>query len=417
MEEKLVALSIGSDNISAAISKDDNGEFVILDTISRPSKGIIKGKIVDNDLAIESIVEVLEELSKINLEKIASVYISLGAKDARIVKNTGVYLSDYKSTVLTKREITKAYLNGKNVITENDEYIVDAVISAIRVNDNETLEPPIGIAASSLELDLEVIVAKKEFVDSVKNIFDRIGCEINGFLIGVEALKEIFLADNNSRNNLIIDFGAEKTEFAYFENGRLSNIGAIPLGGLNITKDLSIVTTYDESVMEEVKQINSGKYSSLRKDFAKIEVLEDTIEADLFYEIINARFEEIFNYLKKELEYLGIYDKIENIIILGDAIGSFEEIDLLIEEILQKKINIYTKNELNIEKSSIITPIAIVKEVYDRLKLLSDDSKIIEKSLNEETTIHKLQEESTNDIKKVKKKGLSKVLGFLGDIF
>lgn len=417
MEGKLVALSIGSDNISAAIAKDDNGEFVILDTISRPSKGIRKGKIVDNDLAIESIVEVLEELSKINLEKIASVYISLGAKNARVIKNAGVYLSDYKSTVLTKREITKAYLNGKNVIVENDEYIIDAIISKIRVNNNEVLELPFGIAASSLEIDLDVIVAKREFVDSVKSLFDRIGCEVNGFLIGVEALKEIFFADNNIGNNLIVDFGAEKTEFAYFTNGRLEHIGAIPLGGFNITKDLSIVTTYDEEVMEEIKKKNSHIYSSLRKNFAKIEVLEDTVEADLFYEIINARFEEILNYLKKELEYLGIYDKIEIITILGDGIGSFEEIDLLIEDVLQKKVNVFTKNELNIEKSSIITPIAIVKEVYDRLKLLSDDSKAIEKNFQEEILVQKQKEESTDDIKKEKKKGLSKVLGFLGDIF
>ncbi|MGL4451533.1 MAG: cell division FtsA domain-containing protein [Sarcina sp.] len=416
MEEKLVALSIGSDNISAAIARDDNGEFVILDTFSKPSKGIRKGKIIDNDLAIESIVEVLEELSKINSEKIVSVYISLGVKDARVIKNTGVYLSEYRSTVLTKREITKAYLNGKNVIAENDEYIVDAIISKVRVNDKEVLESPVGIASSSLEIDLDVIVAKKEFIDCVKNIFDRIGCEINGFLIGVEALKEIFFADNNIENNLIVDFGAEKTEFAYFTDGRLEQIGAIPLGGLNITKDLSIVTTYDEEVMEEIKKKNSQIYLSLRKNFAKIEVLDDTIEADLFYEIINARFEEILNYLKKELEYLGIYDKIENITILGDGIGSFEEINLLIEEVLHKKVNVFTKNELNIEKSSIITPIAIVKEVYDRLKLLSDDSKVIEKNFKEEVLVQK-EEESINDIKKEKKKGLSKVLGFLGDIF
>ncbi|MGL5067047.1 MAG: cell division FtsA domain-containing protein [Sarcina sp.] len=422
MEGKLVALSIGSDNISAATAKDENGEFAIIDTITKESKGISKGRIIDTELAIESIVNVLEELSKLNLEKISSVYISLGVKDIRVVENTGKYLSKYKSTVLTKREVTKAYLDGKNVEVRNNEYIVDAIIRRIRVDGNEILEAPIGIAASSLEVDLDVIIAKKELIETIKNIFLRIGCEINGFLIGIESLKQIFLVDNYRENNLIIDFGAEKTEFVYFENRKIKELGLIPLGGLNITKDLSIVTTYSEEIMEKIKKENSSSYLRQRKDFAKIEVLDGFIEADLFYDIINARLEEILNYVKKELECLGIYDKIENITILGDGIGLFEEINLLVEEVLQKKVNIFTKNELNIAKSSIITPIAIVKEVYDRLNLLSDASNEVEVSFGKETYVNETQiksniEESSDEVKKEKKKGLSKVLRFLGDIF
>ena len=417
MAEKIVALSIGSKNISAAIANDNEGEFTILDTIARPSKGISKGKIAKADLAIESVVEVLEELSKMNFEKIPSVYISLGTENIRIVKNTGVYLSEYKNTILTQKEVKKAYINGKNINSENDEYIVDAIIRKVRVNNNEILESPIGIESSSLEIDLDVIIAKKDFIDDVKSMFTRIGCEINGFLLGIESLKQIFLVDNNNANNLIIDFGGEKTEFIYFEDGRVANIGYIPLGGVNITKDLSIVTTYSEEVMEVIKKKNSSSYSTFRNDFAKIEVLEDYVEADLFYDIINARFEEILNYVKKELEYSGVYDKIENITILGDGIGSFEKINLLIEDILQKKVNVFTKNELNIEKSSIITPIAIVKEVYDRVKLLGDDSNEVEVSFKRETYVKEVEEESFDEVKIVKKKGLSKVLGFLGDIF
>ncbi|WP_297519524.1 cell division FtsA domain-containing protein [uncultured Clostridium sp.] len=417
MAEKIVALSIGSKNISAAIANDNEGEFTILDTIVRPSKGISKGKIAKVDLAIESVVEVLEELSKMNFEKIPSVYISLGTENIRIVKNTGVYLSEYKNTILTQKEVKKAYINGKNINSENDEYIVDAIIRKVRVNNNEILESPMGIESSSLEIDLDVIIAKKDFIDDVKSMFTRIGCEINGFLLGVESLKQIFLVDNNNANNLIIDFGGEKTEFIYFEDGRVANIGYIPLGGVNITKDLSIVTTYSEEVMEVIKKKNSSSYSTFRNDFAKIEVLEDYVEADLFYDIINARFEEILNYVKKELEYSGVYDKIENITILGDGIGSFEKINLLIEDILQKKVNVFTKNELNIEKSSIITPIAIVKEVYDRVKLLGDDSNEVEVSFKRETYVKEVEEESFDEVKIVKKKGLSKVLGFLGDIF
>ncbi|MGL4739831.1 MAG: hypothetical protein ACRC41_03385 [Sarcina sp.] len=414
MSKKIVALSIGSSYITAALAQENNGEFELLDNVIRPSKGIKKGRVIDVDLTVETVIGVLQELSTKNDEMYESMYVSLPLSDVKVINSKGTFKSS-KEVIVTKREITETYIKAKKININNDEYIIDAIIQGFYVNDEGYIENPLNKSVKNFEMDLDIIVAKKEIIEEFEKVFERVSCKVKGYILGIDALKNIFLIDNKRENTLIIDFHANNTKVGYFEYGRIKEVLNIPLGGDDITRDLAIVTKQSPALMEQVKIENSGKYAKLRKEFAKIEIADTTFEAGLLFDIINARVDEITNYIKKELETLGIYDKIENIIIIGDSIVSFEEIDILLEEILQKKLKIITKSELNIENSSIIIPIAIVKEAYDRLKLLSEEFVVTNKSLDKEN-VEKI-EVSEENVKKVKKKGISKVLGFLGDIF
>lgn len=422
MFSNLVALNLGSDKITAAISGDNSAEFEILDSVEVLSKGIENGIIKDKELAAECIKEALKKLSEKTSKSIKSVYISLGTKNSRIISNKGIYLSGNSDLGITSKEISKAYLNGKNVKINEDEYIADAIINEFYTEQEGYVENPLRIKSSSLEVDLDIVVSKKEIIEDIKEVFSGLGYEIKGFLLGIASLKKIFLDEKTvSKNLAIVEVGADKTEIAYFSKNRLKSLGYVPLGGRNITNDLSIAIEKDKEIAEKLKCEHSLSYITLRRDFSKIDADGNIIEADFFYDVVNARIEEILNYVKKELELSGIYDKIEDIIIFGDGITCFEDIQAYIESILEKNITIYTKDELNLENSSTLVSIAIVKEVYDRLKLLYKEENFSEKlfmEYNNNMKNNEIEDEKkTEVIKKEKKKGLSKVFGFLGDIF
>ena len=132
---------------------------------------------------------------------------------------------------------------------------------------------------------------------------------------------------------------------------------------------------------------------------------------------INARLDEITSYIKKTIETSVDYDRIDNVIIVGDGIVNFENIKAFLEEVFNKNVVIFTNEELNLENYSTIMSNAIVKEVYDRLKLLykKDAFSIViynkTKEIVSKNTIFKDKDSKENKGK------LSKVLGFLGDIF
>ena len=417
MNEKLVALSIENENISGAIGTEINGEFEIVDTITKVSNGIGRGKVVDKQLLTESILEVLEELSHRNSERIDSVYLSIGTKHTSVRSNKGICLLDNADNLVSKKELLNAYMDGQNITKGNDKYIFDSIIRNIYLDGQMVSDSPIEKNALSIELDLDIIGTEKEYLKDIEDIFDSIGCKINGFILGLNALKELFSTDNiNKAPELFIDFGNEKTDFIYYENNRINDMKSIELGGVNIIKDLSFITKLDEEVLDIIKTEYAPKYDTLRRDFSKITHNNVNIDSVLFYDVINARIEEILSYIKKYAQEKNIYNGITKVTIFGDSICLFENIEVLIEEVLQKKTKVFTKNDVKVENSSIITSIAIVKEVYDRLKLIGKDI-IVYIPKEEKDIIIEEDKISNEDVKEVKKKGLSKVLRFLGDIF
>ncbi|WP_297435065.1 cell division FtsA domain-containing protein [uncultured Clostridium sp.] len=417
MNEKLVALSIESKNISGAIGTEINGEFEIVDTITKVSNGISKCKVVDKKLLTESILDVLEELSHRNSERIDSVYLSIGTEHTNVKCNKGVFLLDNAQSVVSKKEVLSAYMDGQSITKDSGEYIFDSIIRNIYLDGQMVLDSPIEKNALSIEIDLDIIATEKEYLNDIQDIFNSIGCKINGFILGLNALKDLFSADNiNSGPELFIDFGDEKTDFIYYENNRINDMKSIELGGVNIIKDLSFITKFDEEVLDTIKTEYAPKYDTLRREFSKITHNDVNIDSVLFYDVINARIEEILSYIRKYAEEKNIYDGMTKVTVFGDSICLFENIEVLIEEVLQKKTKVFTKNDIKVENSSIITSIAIVKEVYDRLKLIGKDIIIY---IPEEVKDIIVEEDkiSNEDVKEVKKKGLSKVLRFLGDIF
>lgn len=418
MNEKIVALSIGNKYLTATMSKNEYGESKIIASAIVESKGVRKGKIEDLELLMSSIGEVIEELKKATKEKITDIYIALSTEDIRIVESKGSCTLD-KNRSIEKEQIEKAYLNGKSTELEEDECIADAIIKNFYTAESGYIENPLGMKSKLLEVELNLIVCKKDFIGELKKAIIGLGLNVNGFILAIDALNKYLLTENEikEQNNVLINFGAEKVEVGMFFKNKIKKISTIPLGARDITKDIAIVTKIEEDIAEKIKVENSTSFITIRNNFGKIKIGNEKIEATLLYEVINARLDEITSYIKKTIETSVDYDRIDNVIIVGDGIVNFENIKAFLEEVFNKNVVIFTNEELNLENYSTIMSNAIVKEVYDRLKLLykKDAFSIViynkTKEIVSKNTIFKDKDSKENKGK------LSKVLGFLGDIF
>lgn len=160
MNKKLVALSIGSSSIAAAVGVDNNGEFDLQDTMIKASKGVCKGKIVDIDLAREAIMDILEEISRKNLERVNSVYLAIGTQDISIRRNRGSILVE-SNKVVDQGILSNAYIDARNIDVKSDEYIIDAIIREIYLDGENVKVDFMGTKALSVEMDVDVVIAKK----------------------------------------------------------------------------------------------------------------------------------------------------------------------------------------------------------------------------------------------------------------
>ena len=104
--------------------------------------------------------------------------------------------------------------------------------------------------------------------------------------------------------------GSETTTVAVYRGKLLRHFAVLPLGGLNITRDIAGIFNCEESEAEEFKRTYGYPESSRNEDNGEVIHLRDGGRArplSELYDIIEARTSEIVQNIKAQIEYAG-YD-------------------------------------------------------------------------------------------------------------
>lgn len=413
MPKMIVGLDIGSQNICATIATENNGQFEILESVCEISKGVKKGKIVDSSVASKNIRDCLQKLSRLSEFDITRIYVGVSCDECKVLSSRGVsFLQEGEK--INHDHIEEAYTKGRKIKLAEDECVVDGIINWFYTEEKGFTQNPLGIKCEKLELELDLVIAKKDSISSLKEAILKAGYEINGFVLSIDTLKKIFLNDKTLTQSVaIIDVGSDKTDIAVFKSNQIKAISSIDLGGHSVTKDLSICTKMSEEEAENLKKMHSFEYLTLSKEKETIIYNGKIIETYLLQGVIEARLEEIVSFIKDELIQYEEFDKLEKFIFTGDGIGYYENCEEVLLDKFSKKIRIFTKKDLNFNNSSIINSIAIVKDVYDRLKLVCKEEVFYNNVLfesKEEINYEKLDTKS-------EKKYFSKIRGFFEEFF
>ena len=93
-----------------------------------------------------------------------------------------------------------------------------------------------------------------------------------------------------------MDIGKNQTSYVIYEDGYPLGYGTIPMGGEDVTKDISIGMQVDIKEAEEIKKTHGMAVLS--------EGIKSDSQLDLVFlsDIINARYEEIFLKVNQHLE-------------------------------------------------------------------------------------------------------------------
>ena len=301
----------------------------------------------------------------------------------------------------------------REFLLSEEEIIIDEIINFYIINNQVVYKDIINWKADSFEMNLTLVIANKSEIDKYNEIFKNTKYKIDSIKSNIITGRQIFLSENKYDGEYaLVDVGAGVVDISVFDdNAVIKNISSIPVGGNNISNDLAICGKFSFLEADNIKKIYSSNYKTLYKDKSvsnEIKVGTVNVPKELFFEVTNARIEEILNHIHMELKKSGHYDRICSIILYGDALSYFEDIAEIVSKIFKKKIKIIKDIDLGIKNSENITSLALVKEVYDRLILLGDN-KIIpnnkkseKENVNEDTEILHNNEDENHILNKLK---------------
>jgi len=142
--------------------------------------------------------------------------------------------------------------------------------------------------------------------------------------------------DPSGRQSLL-DIGAGTTNLIVLEDGEVQHVAVLPIGGQHITNDLAIGLKTDLDIAEAVKLQHANLKSGAKNAGANVKIGEKThyFAAEEVTMVVEARVEELFEYVDKELSKIKKSRKLPGGIVLTGGTAKLPGLDEFAREKLQ----------------------------------------------------------------------------------
>ena len=368
----IVGIDIGTSKVCTILGEVNNfGQIEILCTTSNKCNGLKKGKIVDEEAIYTSVSENIKTAEEEVGFKINSAYITIPGRYVTIVQNSITREVKDKFAGITQKDVQNSIMQIKDIEVPDTQSIIDIVIDEFILEDDKVTTDPVGNLTSSFTINAQVILADKEYVRRISGILKKAGIDIDGIVPITLAERNLVLDKNELFDNvMLLDVGAGNTDIGVFEGNRFIYTDTIPLGGNNITNDIALVLSISEEEADKLKR----QYGFALKSFidndneitlttCKDESRNKVIKSSELIEIMEARIEEIFSLVNKNITNQGIKSRINNVILTGQGITNISKSDVAGKIALNIPVKISTGRAISSVKPEFRTCYSLIRYI------------------------------------------------------
>ena len=371
----IVGIDIGTSKVNVVVGEVNSfNQVEFIATSECKCFGMKKSKITDEEEVIAALSKTISEVEEMANIKIHSAYVTIPGKYITIVQNSIVKEAKDKYAGISTKDVTSAIMQVKDIDIPDDKVLIDIVTNEFSLDNGRVIDDPVGSLSSAFTVKGQVILAEKAYIKQLTSIFKRANIEIDGIVPNVLAERQLILDKNELKDNvMILDIGAGNTDIGVFEGDTFVYNNTIPLGGDNITSDIAYVFNISEEEADRLKR----QYGLALKSFIdndtdiilntyKGEERTKTIKSSQLIEVIEARVEEIFSLVNKNISNEGIKSNINNVILTGQGITNINKSDVAGKIILNIPVKISTGRAISTVKPTYRTSYALVRYIAAR---------------------------------------------------
>lgn len=311
MEEKYIAaLEIGSSKITGAVgvySREDS-VLKVLAVEQEESRDSVRYGIIHNPEEVAQrvarIIERLESNPAVAPRRIKGIVAGLSGRSMHSV-NSDVQLYFPEETEVTGEMLKRLNEDAASLSIDSNMEILDIVPRSYQIDGMETSSPK-GAMGKSITAMYDIIVGRNDIKRNLlRALAERGGLSIRKLVITALAAADIVLSDEEKRLGcMLVDMGAETTSVSIYRNGSLCYYTTLPLGGRNITRDLTSLSILEENA-EEIKCENGRAVA--RETPSSLNI--NGIKLSDVSNIVVARAEEIVANIVQQINYAGLTEK------------------------------------------------------------------------------------------------------------
>ncbi|HSX31342.1 MAG TPA: cell division protein FtsA [Candidatus Saccharimonadales bacterium] len=302
-----VGLDVGTATVRCVVGTRDITDPNVISVIghgSAPNQGMRKGVVMHIEDAAEAIVQAITEAERISGVQIHRATVNVNGAHVTGLNSRGVIAissPDREITVDDRERVEEAATIVK--LPPNRE-IVQVFAKNYRLDGQDNLKDPVGMHGVRLEVDCHIVTAASPNVGNLDLALEKAQVRPQHHTVSALAAAEAALdRKQKEAGTCVLDIGAGTTNLSVIEDGEIQHVAVIPMGGTHITNDLAIGLKTDLDVAEAVKV----KHARLGDDSDKpVKVSVDSnaheFSGGMVNMIVEARVEELLEYVEKELQ-------------------------------------------------------------------------------------------------------------------
>lgn len=345
-QNMIVGLDVGTSKVVALVAEIlPEGELSIIGLGTHPTRGLKKGVVVNIESTLQSIQQAISEAQQMTDSVIHSVYVGMAGSHIRSMNSDGTVA--IRSREVSREDLARVLEAAQAVAIPADQRVLHSLPQDYIIDKQEGIREPLGMSGVRLEARVHVVTCAVNAYQNVEKCVARCGLQVEGVVLEQIASADAVLTEDEKELGVcLVDIGSGTTDIAIFTEGSIRHTAVIPIAGDQVTNDIAMALRTPTQYAEEIKIRYACALAKLARadETIKVPSVGDRPPRELsrqaLAEVVEPRYEELFQLIHAELRRSGYEDLIPAGIVLTGGTAKMEGAVELAEEVFHMPVRI-----------------------------------------------------------------------------
>lgn len=324
----LAALDLGRSATRCVVGAEENGRLRCVSYGAARSGGWRKGVIVDQDPVLQSIEQAVTEAEANGDLSVESAVVGVGATVQSVTSRGGLKLASSRRPI-ERADLNAAVKAAARARLGEDRMLLQAIPLEFVVDGQEGIRNPLGMTGRTLEAQIRLITASTQAHLNVVTVVNRASIVVEETIFEPFAGALATIGEQERQSGVaVLDMGAGSTDLLGYVEEQVRAAVSIPIGGDHFARDVAAVLRTPESDAERLIEQYGCAVAEMASRHSKIEVPPAAGEGSggealrrTLNEILEARADDLFGYVRRELARAGLDGKLVGGVVLTGGVA------------------------------------------------------------------------------------------------
>lgn len=320
-----VGLDIGTSKVRCVVGMLNNGDskLSIIGHGSAPNTGMRKGIVVHIDDVAEAIVQAVTEAERVSGVRIDHATVNINGSHVSGINSKGVIAISAANREITSDDRLRVEEAAIVVQLPPNREIIQVFAKNYSLDGQSNIKDPVGMHGVRLEVDTHIVTVATPNLRNLNMSLEKAQViPARHTLSSLASAEAVLTRQQKEAGTVLVDIGAGTTNIVVIEDGEVQHVAVLPIGGMNVTNDLAIGLKTDLDVADLVKVQHASLESNNKKASVTVSLndVNHTFKNSDVIMIVEARIEELFEYIDKELRKIQRSRKLPGgVVIVGGS--------------------------------------------------------------------------------------------------